>query len=286
VAANVSAIRFDLRAMTEDDLAAAQGLSREVKWPHRVEDWRFVLKVGQGLVAHAGDRLLGTAMWWSYGKTVARIGMIIVDPSLHRSGIGGALMDAVLGGIDAPTLFLNATTAGEPLYRRLGFSGIGSIVQHQGASFDAPIVPMREGERIRPLGRGDAERLVELDALAGGVRRDAVLAALTGEAEAVVLDHDGTTVGFAFYRRFGRGHVIGPVIARDTAGAKALVAHWIGSNPGMFMRIDVPGESGLSEWLDELGLARVSPALTMRRGPALASDSQFHAFGLVNQALG
>ena len=30
-----------LRRLKEDDLEAAQALSREFQWPHRVEDWRF-----------------------------------------------------------------------------------------------------------------------------------------------------------------------------------------------------------------------------------------------------
>jgi Acetyltransferase (GNAT) domain len=113
-----------------------------------------------------------------------------------------------------------------------------------------------------------------------------VIAALIENGEAVVLDDAGETVGFAFYRRFGRGHVIGPVVARDTASAKALIAHWIGSNAGMFMRIDVPGESGLSNWLEELGLARVDNVVTMVRGAPLKHAAGFHVFGAVNQALG
>jgi hypothetical protein len=116
--------------------------------------------------------------------------------------------------------------------------------------------------------------------------RESLIAALIANGDVVVLDDAGEMVGFAFYRRFGRGHVIGPVVARDTASAKALIAHWIGSNAGMFMRIDVPGESGLSDWLDELGLARVSNVLTMVRGMPLKQADGFHVFGVVNQALG
>ncbi|HYS87402.1 MAG TPA: GNAT family N-acetyltransferase, partial [Bradyrhizobium sp.] len=125
-----------------------------------------------------------------------------------------------------------------------------------------------------------------LDAAACGAPRESLIAALIESGEAIVLDDAGETVGFAFYRRFGRGHVIGPVVARDTASAKALIAHWIGSNAGMFMRIDVPGQSGLSDWLDELGLARVGNVLTMARGMPLKPAGGFHVFGVVNQALG
>ena len=287
VTAAQPAFRFDVLEMTGADLPAAQALSRAVAWPHRLEDWQFVLSVGAGLVAWSGDRLVGTAMWWSFDSSLVRLGMVIVDPTIQRSGIGRALMLGILERVAEPTVILNATAAGETLYRQLDFRSVGSVIQHQGASFSVPLVPLRAGERIRPMGRNDAARLVELDAIASGVRRDGVIAALMEHGEAVVLDDGGETVGFAFYRRFGRGHTIGPVIARDTAAAKALVAHWIGSNAGMFMRIDVPGESGLSDWLDQLGLARVSNVLTMVRGKApAAARPAYHTFAAVNQALG
>jgi GNAT superfamily N-acetyltransferase len=286
VTAPQPATRFEILKMAARDLPAAQALARDVNWPHRLEDWQFVYSVGQGLVAYSGDQLVGTAMWWGHDGRIARLGMLIVNPTIQRSGIGRALMLGILDRIAEPTVLLNATKQGETLYRQLGFQGIGSIVQHQGASFSAPLVPLRAGERIRPLGRNDLARLVEIDAAACGVRREGVIAALIEIGEAIVLDDACETVGFAFYRRFGRGHAIGPVVARDTASAKALIAHWIGSNAGMFMRIDVPGESGLSDWLDELGLVRASNVLTMVRGVPLKQAGGFHVFGAVNQALG
>jgi GNAT superfamily N-acetyltransferase len=286
VTASQPATRFEILKMAARDLPAAQALAREVNWPHRLEDWQFVHSVGQGLVAYSGDQLVGTAMWWTFDSRIVRLGMVIVDPTIQRSGIGRALMLGILDRITEPTVLLNATKQGETLYRQLGFQGIGSIVQHQGASFSAPLVPLRAGERIRPLGRNELARLVELDAAACGVAREGVIAALIENGEAIVLDDAGETAGFAFYRRFGRGHVIGPVVARDTASAKALIAHWIGSNAGMFMRIDVPGEAGLSNWLEELGLARVDNVVTMVRGAPLKQAGGFHVFGAVNQALG
>lgn len=268
------------------DLAAAHALSRAVAWPHRLEDWQFALAVGEGVCACDGDRLVGTAMAWRYGGEQARIGLVIVDPTIQRAGIGRTLMRAMVDRLDEPRIMLNATQAGEKLYRDLGFMPVGTIVQHQGAPFGSPLVPLRQRERIRPLGRNDAERLVTLDAMAVGARREGVIAELLRQGAAVVLDDGGETVGFAFFRRFGRGHAIGPVIARDTAAARALIAHWIGLNAGMFLRVDVPGESGLSDWLDGLGLTRVSPVLTMLRGKPLPAPGPYRTFGLVSQALG
>lgn len=277
---------FDIMPMRSDDLASAQSLSHAVGWPHRLEDWQFVFTLGQGVSAYSRNRLVGTAMWWPYDGRQARLGMVIVDPALQRAGLGRALMHAVLDRSPAPSIVLNATAAGEPLYGRLGFTPIGAIVQHQGASFKSPIVPLAPGERIRPLGRNDAEPLIALDAAATGARRDSLIKALIAQGDAVLLDRNGETAGFAFYRRFGRGHVIGPVIAREQDSAKALIAHWIGANAGMFLRIDVRDGWGLSGWLDEMGLARVSQVTTMVRGEPLPPSHTVHTFAVANQALG
>ena len=277
---------YDVRVMQAGDLAEAHQLSRKVGWPHRHEDWEFVFSLGQGLVAHSDQGLAATALWWRYDQRVTRIGMVIVDPTLQRSGLGSSLMQTIIARSDDPLVLLNATAQGETLYRRLGFVDFETIIQHQGASFQVPLVPIKAGERLRPVGRNDSQCLVALDAEAGGVPREAVINALLQAGEAVILDEAGEMKGFAFYRRFGRGYTIGPVVARDADAAKALIAHWLGLNPGMFIRIDIPEQSGLSPWLEELGLARVSQVRSMARGALMHTHAAFRIFGILNQALG
>ena len=274
-----------LAPMTSADLPAAVVLSRDVGWPHRLEDWQFVLSVGEGLAGHVGGALAATAMWWPYEQRLTRIGMVIVDPRMQRSGLGRALMTAVLGQIDTP-MMLNATEAGAPLYRDLGFEDAGLIHQHQGTASSVPPVEIRSGERIRPAGRRDLEALIELDADASGVRREKVIAGLIEHAEVVVLDAEGRTAGFAFFRRFGRGHVVGPVVAADPLAARALIAHWVGSKAGMFMRIDVPESTDLTGWLDAVGLVQTSVARTLARGSSPYPKGKSRLFALANQALG
>lgn len=55
---------INLRSMTEADLAAASGLSKVLGWPHRLEDWEFMLRLGHGLVAtlESGE-IIGTILW-------------------------------------------------------------------------------------------------------------------------------------------------------------------------------------------------------------------------------
>jgi GNAT superfamily N-acetyltransferase len=275
-----------LRPLAESDLPAAQALSAAVGWPHRVEDWRFVHGLGSGVALEQDGALVGTAMTWRYGADAAALGMAIVAPEHQGRGLGRRLLAAALEGLGARRVLLHATEAGLPLYQGLGFRARGTVRQHQGAAFSVGLVAPRPGERIRPVGRSDAPAFSALDAEATGLERGPIIAALLEAAEGVVLDRRGEAVGFALLRRFGRGHVIGPVVAPDAEAAKALIGHWLGSRSGQFLRIDVPEEAGLCDWLAGLGLAEVDRAVPMLRGGAPPSSPRARAFALVNQALG
>jgi len=276
----------DLRRMTVDDLAAAHILSSEQKWPHRIEDWEMLFGLGFGYVVERDGAVVGTAMAWLYGDNAATLGMVIVSPSAQGMGLGRQLMEAVLADLGDRTVLLNATDEGVPLYRKLGFESVGPVFQHQGAAFAVPMAELIPEERVRPLGARDMPTLHALARRATGMDRDALLDALVPGAQGVVLTRGNEPVGFALFRRFGRGYVVGPTIAPDTGGARALISHWLGSNSGMFCRLDIPEESGLGAWLDELGLPCVGRVMRMVRGPAPASDPSITTFSLTTQALG
>ncbi len=205
--------------------------------------------------------------------------MVIVAPDQQGRGIGRDLMTRTMDALDARTTFLNATPAGQPLYEKFGFKAVGRIHQHQGTGgAHPPVVQLAPGERIRPLGARDPKRLAALLNRAAGYDRTPMLAALLDVAEGVVLARDGEPVGFAL--KLGAG-----VAAEDDTG-QALISHWVGSNEGKFVRIDVTGDSGLSGWLDQLGLQQVDGVVTMVRGepPRPAVDAR--VFAITNQALG
>ncbi|MDN7184247.1 GNAT family N-acetyltransferase [Caballeronia sp. SEWSISQ10-4 2] len=287
--------RITYRSFTGDDIAAAHALTVELKWPHRVDDWRFVVQAGAGFVAQTPEGVIGTALYWTYGAERASLGMVIVSPAWQGRGIGKKLMELVLEQLGGRVTFLHATTAGLPLYEKLGFRAVGTLDQHQGAAFQPPLVSLPPGERLRPLGSNDAPRLIELASRACGLDRGEVLPALLESADGIALDRDGELLGFALFRRFGRGFAIGPVVAPDapdSSRAKALISHWLAVNEGVFVRIDTPGGSGLTEWLDGLGLPKVDTVVKMvANGPkGLAApfppaDPDFKQFGIINQAI-
>jgi predicted N-acetyltransferase YhbS len=274
-----------LRPMTVDDLDTATELSREQSWPHREEDWALFLELGEGIVAEFDGKIAGTIMGWRFGENMATLGMVIVSNSVQGRGIGRALMAAMLERLQGRSVVLNATEEGLPLYVKMGFVEIGTVFQHQAAASKVPLAELVPGERVRPMGAAD-DSLGEIYSRACGMERSALFDALAANGSTVVLTRDHHPVGFAMFRRFGRGWSIAPVVAPDEGGAKALISHWLGANQSTFCRLDVTEESGLSGWLEELGLPKVGVVKTMVLGPAPSPGSDVHAYGLAAQALG
>jgi predicted N-acetyltransferase YhbS len=274
-----------LRPMTGPDIGTATALSSEQAWPHREEDWALFLEAGEGIVAERAGRVLGTVMAWRYGEDFATVGMVIVASDVQGQGLGRKLMEAMLDRLAGRTVVLNATAAGLPLYEKLGFVETGVIHQHQAI---APGVAMAEripGCRVRTMDQSD-NGLGDLYSRASGMDRTALFERLAANAHTVVLTRDHQTVGFAQGRRFGRGWLVGPVVAPDPGGAKALILHGLRTHAGTFCRLDVTGDSGLSEWLEEIGLPRVDSVKTMVRGRSPNPDPGISVRAIAAQALG
>ncbi|GBR46290.1 GNAT family N-acetyltransferase [Neokomagataea thailandica] len=280
-----TAINF--RRMSEADLSAASGLSKVLGWPHRIEDWSFMLRLGHGLVAtlENGD-IIGTILWWSFGDRHASVGLIIVNSAWQGHGIGTNMLTAVRRLLPGRSISLNATPAGQPLYEKFGFVPTGIVEQHQGNGASSPIIALDAGQRIRPVVPYDLEDIVTFDHAATGMNRSALMGELVQNAKAVVIDTENGIRGYSFCRRFGWGWLIGPVTAKTIEQAKALISHWIGTYGGEFIRIDTPAASGLSGWLDDMGLVRVDVVNTMSTEPVVVEGNAPQYFALSSQALG
>ena len=275
-----------LRPLLATDLEAAHALSLRVHWPHRLVDWQLSYQFGSGLAAERDGELIGTALSWLWGAEHATIGLVIVDPRCQGRRVGYRMMEALLADLPDRSVLLHATPDGRGLYERLGFVRTGEVRQHQGTALPAPLVALDVGRRLRPVDQSDTAVLATLDEHSRGMPRTALITELLANGDAVALDQDGQARGFAILRRFGRGLALGPVVAPDADGAKALIAHLVGLNAGKFVRIDVDFDSGLTEWLETLGLLRVDAPTVMVRGPVPAPTGGVRGYALVNQALG
>ncbi|PMR73342.1 GNAT family N-acetyltransferase [Billgrantia endophytica] len=264
-------------------LDQAVGLSTAAGWPHRGRDWQLLTSLGEGLALVENERLVATAMHWSFDPGLATLGMVVVSPMYQRRGLGRRLMEAALAGIDASRVELHATAEGTGLYRSLGFVDIACVCQCQG--YVVTGAPVEERYVVRAARACDVGALVALDAQAVGSPRHHLLYALLEHGEALVVEEDGSLAGFSICREFGHGHVIGPVVATTLPVAKRLVESWLERLKGGFVRVDTP-DPELAGWLGERGLREVDRVRRMTLGGESGAEGSAIRFALASQALG
>lgn len=268
--------------MVADDLPQAAALCSALSWPHRLEDLRLAFDLGHGLTFKQDDKLVGTAMGWNHGDTFATVGMIIIDAAFQGRGLGSRIFDALLAEMPSRSVILNATREGLELYRRRGFREFDQTCQHQGIA-SGPA----ESNGVYPADWTDLPAVLALDAAATGMERRNLISHLVeaGDLRALRGD-DGKPRGYAICREFGRGHVIGPVIAETIGDAQALIADALSRLQGRFVRIDTSATSDLGPWLEAQGLKQVDTVEAMARGTLPQPSGPSRVFALSSQSLG
>jgi len=239
--------------MAAEDIAGGLRLCRASGWNQLEEDWRlFVDSPGSGglLIERTGN-VLGTAAYLRY-DTLAWIAMMLVDPAERGVGLGAQLLSNALAALaDAPCVGLDATPAGEPLYRRFGFVGDYGLARTK-ATIDSSRFPAPAGP-ARPMLKSDLAAICRRDREVFGADRSRLLAALFDRAPecawVIVNDTDGAT-GYTFGRPGHLYHQLGPVVASDASTARDMVARCLSQLGGKAFAIDVPLLD--AEWLDFL----------------------------------
>jgi GNAT superfamily N-acetyltransferase len=215
--------------MRPEDLASCHAMSLLLAAP-----------AGRLAVPPSGQQQLGgrtgTARWHAQrgrqrhalplGEDYATLGLVIIADALQGRGLGRAMMQRLLQDAGTRNVILNATEAGRPLYEKLGFVVTDTLSQHQSTTAHAT-PELAAGERIRALRKDELPFLLALDRQASGMDRSALLVPLLDTSEVAVLEQGGQVKGVAYLREFGRGRVIGPVIASHVEDAKKLIAYWI-----------------------------------------------------------
>ncbi|MGG6895026.1 MULTISPECIES: GNAT family N-acetyltransferase [Rhizobium] len=274
---------INLVSFTSEHIDGAVALSRQANWPHRAEDWHLVLRLSHGVAAvDEAGRVVGTIFMTPYGGDCATISMVIVDEGMRGRGLGRKLMDEAITLAGDRSLRLIATAEGLPLYCKLGFVVEGEIFQHQGH-----LVHLAQGGEVETATAGDFSAIKALDRAAFGADRSALIDFLADVAQAVVIRRNGRIEAYGALRAFGRGDVIGPVIAPSAEDAKSLITALAFRRSSDFLRVDTNDGSGLGDWLAEIGLNLVGGGIAMRRpagGVAVSQDARI--FALANQALG
>lgn len=283
-------MNIDFLPLEKHHLDQAVQLSNAVGWPHRRCDWQRLLTLGTGVACVHNGSLVATGMHWSFDARLATLGLVIVSPNYKRQGLGRKVLETLLEAITATRIELHATQAGADLYRSLGFKETAWVYQCQGWVADsmagqAPS-PLPPHTLLRDFRASDCEAVIALDEQAIGSPRQALLSSLLAQGEALVLEQDdGQLSGAAICRDFGRGYVIGPVMANGHDAARCLIEAWLTRQSGSFVRLDTL-DADLAAWLDGIDIREVDRIPQMVAGSDLPRSGPTKRYALASQALG
>ena len=266
-------IQLEAFELTLDDIAGADieklhALSVGVGWPHRPKDWQMLLDNGNGVVAvDSIGRLAGSAMWFDFGPRFSTIGMVITPPRLQARGAGSWMMLHVMQQAGKRQFGLNATRAAKRLYQSMGFAIEKTVYQCQGEAIPLAAPQLSAGSSLRAMASGDVDAILALDAKAFGAGRDTLFKSLLPVSKGVVLVRGQGIEAFSLCRRFGRGALIGPVVARNAADAIAVMHPHVAEHAGQFLRLDTREDSGaFAQYVASTGMSVFDTVTTMSLG--------------------
>jgi ribosomal-protein-alanine N-acetyltransferase len=131
--------------MTEGDLgavAAIEASSATLPWSREVFAHELGVPFSSALVAEAGGAVVGYVVWWRVADEMHLL-TLAVEPPFRRSGIGRALLTAVVedgrrAGAERVALEVAAeNAAGLALYEAAGFTAVGRRRDYYGVGRDA-----------------------------------------------------------------------------------------------------------------------------------------------------
>lgn len=225
-----------IRAMTQGDIPGAMRLKEAAGWNQTPADWARLLALEpEGCFVDERDgEAAGTATALRYGPEAAWVGMVLVAPERRRQGIARGLMRhalAWLRGRGARRIKLDASDMGLPLYRQLGFVDEQPIERwmRRPSSRERLKADVRPSQTDCPLGPARIDSCRELDRLAFGADRGALLAALAAAEDGVGFAGGG---GYLLGRPGSEAWFLGPCAARGEAAAGGLVSAFLAERAG------------------------------------------------------
>ncbi|KUN81775.1 GNAT family N-acetyltransferase [Streptomyces griseoruber] len=260
-----------IRRLTHRDLTACADLSEDRGWPREEHKWGLLLSAGKGYgIDDPAGGLVTACVVTEYGSpdrpALGAIGMVLVAERHARQGVGRRLMRHVVAAMGPVPLTLHATPNGRPLYEELGFKTTARAEMVCGRF--TPDGPPSDVV-TRAATAEDLSAILRLDEEVFGADRTHVITRLPAFADQLrVAEDGGRIIGYAAAWPNMATHVVGPLIARDTATAKALLASLAArTDRPLRTDIDVRHEELLA-WVKSRGLESVAFNAVMTHGIA------------------
>lgn len=278
--------RWTPETLTPRDLDGAVALSDAAGWNQTADDWRLFITRGQVLGCRAPDgALVATAAALPYDGAAGWISMVLVARAWQHQGLATLLLQRCVQFLQAGGIVpvLDATPAGEPVYRRLGFkAGL------QLARWEAELATGRAMAPVHCVRRAqasDAATLARLDAVANGVSRAFLLDSFLARAGSLSwLSDDGQ--GFVIVRQGRRAAQLGPLVAANAAQALSLLTAALAGLSGRVFLDALSRWPVVTQWLQAHGFALQRPFVRMALGATPALHASERLFVLAGPEFG
>ena len=259
-----------IRIMTERDLSSALRLKEIAGWNQTAADWkRFLNASPEGcFVADVDSQVRGTVTTISFERRFAWVGMVLVDPQFRSRGIGTCLLRKAIEYLDeikVPSIKLDATPQGKPLYEKLGF-----VVEYEIERWT--LHRSHQQPSKTPSNFSAAElpaAILEADRQIFGADRSQLLQSLHQETPAFTSQiwRNEHLQGYALGRRGSFADQLGPWITNQKEAARTLLKEFLSCSTRETLIVDCRKANGMAgRLLKSFGFTIARPLTRMYRG--------------------
>jgi predicted N-acetyltransferase YhbS len=280
----VTTMAIQIRPLREEDSDSVDPMLRAaygVSFSRSAEVRRNLAIQPDGwLLAEQAGQPVGMVGVTNYGS-FAYVGLMAVDPAAQRQGIGRLLMQALLAK-HYPTLHLDATDAGAPLYRKVGFVDDSEAFVYERTE----TVVSTSHANVRQMQQQDLVAVTAFDTPIFGADRSRVLRQLLTELPGrafVARDDNHHVTGFLFAQLAS----FGPWVAATPEVATALLDTALATIPIERPRVLVASDQHVAQQiLAQRGFRMQRKLVHMRRGEGERPGIAACRYGLTSFALG
>jgi GNAT superfamily N-acetyltransferase len=284
-------VEFELRPMEQRDIPAGMRLKEAAGWNQLEQDWELFLESSKtgSLVAEYMGKIVGSVTSVNYDRRFSWIGMVLVDPSARRMGLGTKLLkEAMRLSADFGAIRLDATPAGKQLYDTLGFKDEYNLNRYQLEKCDVTGFP-DPGHPCHNLTLDDIEKVAVYDREIFGASRPKILRALCrmGPSYGWIRYDKHKISGYCLGRPGSNFEQIGPVNAQDFKTAISLVIHALRACHGKPVILDIPDKQyDFRALMEDIGFTIQRPFIRMYLGDHLHRGKPEYQFAIAGPEIG
>jgi GNAT superfamily N-acetyltransferase len=265
---------MEMRAMTKADIPGGMRLKNLAGWNQTSADWERFLEADEKgcFVLEIDGAVRGTAATISYQGRFAWVGMVLVDPEYRGRGIGTRLLERCIEHLDSirmPSIKLDATPLGQPIYEKLGFATEYQIERWtlKRAAEDLPRKEPTDASELMPAPL--LEHILKADREAFGADRSVLLRSVHQHTPGFTdgVWNAGGMEGYAFGRKGSFADHLGPWIAKDADTARRMLEGFLSRSSRETVVTDcVKANPFVKDLLESFGFEYSRPLARMFRG--------------------